>query len=76
MNYREDLINEFNKIGVHIERLDIPEILKTGADLFLQRRGLNTSEENMSSLYIVLNEARQACAVLHNVSMQEVLIKD
>lgn len=59
MNYEEDLIAAFKNIGVPIRAYDIPIILRLGADRYLNQIRVNTNEENLSTIYIVLNELRQ-----------------
>lgn len=59
MSYTQDLQEAFKNIGVTITASDVDEIIKIGADQFLNLRGLNTTEESMSSIYIILVEMRE-----------------
>lgn len=59
MNYPQDLQAAFQNIGVAITPRDVEVICRIGADRFLDLKGFHASEENMSSIYIILSEMKQ-----------------
>lgn len=56
---KQDLIHSFNNIGVSISDDDIPTIMRLGADRYLNQIRFSTTEECMSSIYIILHEMRE-----------------
>lgn len=64
MDYKQDLQTAFKTIGVSIRQEDVQTILQLGADRYLNQIRFNTTEENLSTIYIILNEMRQASPMI------------
>lgn len=72
MDHSQDLIAAFSQIGVTVCSNDIPLIMRRGADQFLKDKGYSTNEEVMSSIYIIMSEAR-ANQIYHSTCGYQVI---
>jgi len=63
-----DLIKTLGSHGVSITTVDVPEVLRLGADTFFLRRGVNIAEKSTLELYLNLNEMRQGASRIETCS--------
>lgn len=55
---QQDLLTMLNEQGITATLSDIPGIMQTGLDKFIDQQGKVITPENLDGLYIVLNTLR------------------